>query len=62
MKLKIIREKGQKEEYHDCEHGILYVIADDPRKIYDKFGQNTVEEITDVGFGYCLIEHLATKG
>jgi len=41
-------------EYYDCEDGILFVITDDPRKIYDKFSKDTVIEIEDIGIGYIL--------
>jgi len=44
----------QDPEYYDCENGILYVITDDPRKIYDKFSKDTVIEIEDIGIGYIL--------
>ena len=41
-------------EYYDCEDGILYVITDDPRKIYDKFSPQTIIAIEDIGVGYIL--------
>jgi len=44
----------EKAEYFDCEDGILYVVTDDPKKIYDKFGAETVLSIENCGVGYIL--------
>ena len=50
------RDKGEighdKIPYRNCEHGILYVITDDPKKIYDEF-PDTVS-IERIGIGYQL--------
>ncbi len=43
-----------KVEYFECEDGKLYVITDDPKKIYDKFSKETIISITDIGVGYVL--------
>ena len=46
--------KGQKgkEPYRDCDNGILYVVTDDPVKIFDEFPSTTA--IKEVGIGYVL--------
>lgn len=44
----------EQNEYFDCKHGVLYVVTDDPKKIYDKFGLDTVSSITEIGIGYTL--------
>ena len=41
---------GELEPYHKCDFGIVYVVTDDPRKIYDEFP--LVKTISEVGFGY----------
>jgi len=41
--------------YYDCEDGTLYVITDDPKSIYDKFGKDTILSVERVGIGYCLV-------
>ncbi len=38
--------------YYDCTDGELYVISDDPRKIYDMLGKETVKCIKYLGEGY----------
>ncbi len=46
--------KDKNREYFDCENGVLYVVTNDPKKIYDKFSKETVISITDIGVGYAL--------
>ena len=38
--------------YRDCEHGFLYVVTNDPKKIYDEFPD--VIAVTRIGVGYHL--------
>lgn len=38
-------------KYYKCENGVLYVITEDPRIIYNQF-QDAVISITDIGVGY----------
>lgn len=41
-------------EYFACEEGVVYVLTEDPRLIYDVFTPDTVISITDIGVGYSL--------
>ena len=41
-------------EYYDCENGIIYVVTDDPKKIYDMLSKDTIIKIEDIGVGYSL--------
>lgn len=36
--------------YRKCKNGTVFVITDDPKKIYDEFPRAIV--ITEVGYGY----------
>jgi len=49
-----VYESEQSLVYYECENGILYVITDDPRKIYDKFSKDTIIKIEDIGVGYII--------
>ena len=40
-------------KYYPCKNGILYVVTDDPRKIYNKF-KSSVISIEEIGVGYSL--------
>ena len=48
------RDRAEVAEYFECEDGRLYVVTDDPKKIYDKFSKETIISITDIGVGYVL--------
>jgi len=41
-------------EYFDCEDGILYIVTENPKAIFDKFSNDTVISITKIGIGYVL--------
>lgn len=41
-------------EYFDCEDSICYVITDDPKKIYKKFGKLVIISVEKIGIGYIL--------
>jgi len=41
-----------KAPFRDCEHGFLYVVTDDPKKIYDEFPATI--GIEEIGVGYCI--------
>jgi hypothetical protein len=43
---------GMKDAYFDCVNGILYVITDEPEKIFSQFPW--VKSITKLGVGYVL--------
>ena len=45
-------EIGKEEPYHDCRLGLLYVVTDNPRKIYDEFP--LVISVEEIGIGYHL--------
>ncbi len=42
----------EKDAYLECENGVLFVVTDDPRKIYDQFP--LTESIIDLGVGYSI--------
>jgi phage-related protein len=46
--------KDSESNYIDCMDGVVYVITDDPRKIYDSF--KNVIDISFVGIGYSLLD------
>lgn len=39
-------------DYFKCKNGVLYVVTDNPKKIYNKFSSDTVLSITEIGVGY----------
>ena len=41
-----------KDPYRECSHGCLYVVTDDPKKIYNEFPQTI--SIEEIGFGYSI--------
>jgi len=42
--------------YYDCVDGVLYVVTDDIKKIIDKFGNDTIINIKNLGIGYFFKE------
>ncbi len=44
--------KFGKDPYRDCRSDLLYVVTDDPRKIYDEFPLTV--SVEEVGVGYHL--------
>ena len=44
---------GEGHVYADCINGEIIVVTDDPRKIYDKFGE-TVLSVEKINYGYFL--------
>jgi hypothetical protein len=42
-----------KEPFRNCDQGIVYVITDDPRKIWDEFPLTI--SVAKIGFGYELM-------
>lgn len=38
--------------FRDCENGIVYVVTDDPKKIYDEFPM--AKTVSEIGFGYSI--------
>lgn len=42
--------KNGKNTYRDCVEGVLFVVTDDPKKIYDEFPLTI--SIDEVGCGY----------
>lgn len=48
-------DEAGKANYYDCAKGILYVITDDPQKIYKKFSKETVISIVRIGIG-CVLQ------
>lgn len=45
--------KGIGDAYRECRDGVLYVITDDPRKIYNEFP--LTKSIEEIGIGYVFI-------
>lgn len=43
---------GENAPFHDCEHGFVYVVTDDPKKIYDEFPLTI--SIEEIGCGYTI--------
>ena len=41
--------KDVKPEYYDCINGVLYITTDEPKRIYDWFGKETVISIEEIG-------------
>lgn len=41
--------KDVKPEYYDCIDGTLYITTDEPKRIYDWFGKETVISIEEIG-------------
>lgn len=41
-------------EYFECRQSEVIVVTDDPKKIYDKFGDISVVTIERIGIGYTL--------
>lgn len=39
--------------HYNCQDGIFYVVTNDPKKIYEKFGPAIIS-ITCVGIGYTI--------
>ena len=46
--------KEFKSTYFNCEDGELFVVTDNPSKIYETFGADVVVAIIDIGVGFVL--------
>ena len=42
------------DKYSDCIRGVLYVVTDNPEKIYSTFGKDQVMCIEFIGMGYAI--------
>jgi len=51
-----IRHPEGKNEYYDCEEGVIYVFTNNPSEIFEKLGADNVKSIEYVGVGYLLEE------
>jgi len=41
------------DHYYDCEDAMIYVVTDDPKKIYDIWRESVIE-IKDIGVGFAV--------
>jgi len=49
-----VENDEEKPHYYPCENGVLFVITDDPRKIYEWLPNEAIESIEKIGVGYSL--------